>query len=207
MGLGPIMIIDVFRGNESSILLVWSIFVPAVVLSVGLLLLASLLSRHRWGDPVSWPGLIPLAWRLVMPLDAALVLRSLSYGVDQGRPLDQTLGELAQIYPRAHIASRLRQVSEQIADGNNSWDCLRRVGLINRGQWAVISAAERLGNLAWALRSQGEASLRRLTYRLHAVSSILFPLVLVALALAVGVIVVGFFQPLAEMVEMLHGQL
>jgi type II secretory pathway component PulF len=75
--------------------------------------------------------------------------------------------------------------------------------LIRGAEAAVFQAAERAGNLAWALDEMANSNIRRLTYRLRAWLNVLFPLLVLVFGGCVLVIGVGILQPLFQMIASL----
>ncbi len=80
---------------------------------------------------------------------------------------------------------------------------LRRQELVAASEQAVLEAAQRVGNLAWALREMADRSRRRMVHRMEVLSRVLFPLGLLALGFAVLVIVVAYFTPLIFLISRL----
>lgn len=133
--------------------------------------------------------------------DAALVLRALALTVKLGRELGPALRLLANEYPRPSVGKRLQRAAERVDQGAHWCDALRSVRLLTPADVAVLKAAERVGNLAWALEEMAEGSLRRWTVRWRILINVAFPLLVLALGLVVMVIVVGLFIPLASMIQ------
>ena len=69
----------------------------------------------------------------------------------------------------------------------------------------MLGAASRVGNLGWALGELADSSRRRLTYRLHALVQVLFPLAIGLVGLTVMFFVVGLFMPLVALIQNLTG--
>jgi type II secretory pathway component PulF len=65
----------------------------------------------------------------------------------------------------------------------------------------VLEAAERAGNLSWALRELAEGSERRLGYRMQALAQVLFPLIVILIGGIVFLLAVAYFSPLIRLVE------
>ena len=67
----------------------------------------------------------------------------------------------------------------------------------------MLGSAQRVGNLAWALREMAESNERRLGYRLQFWLQLLFPMLLICLGAVVFVLVVAYFCPLVSLIEAL----
>ncbi len=133
--------------------------------------------------------------------DAALVMRALALTVQLGQDLGPALRLLAQQYPRPSVGKRLEQAAERVEQGTHWCDALRSVRLLTFADVAVLKAAERVGNLAWALEEMSEGSLRRWALRWRILINVAFPFLILALGLVVMFIVVGLFIPLVSMIQ------
>jgi len=149
------------------------------------------------------PRDIPLLNRLGLRMDAAFVMRGLALAVRQRLPLPKMVWLLAGCYPKWSIRSRLTTATTAMNNGEHWCQALRRAGILRNYDAAVLNAAERSGNLEWALEEMADSSLRRLAYRLRLVIGIVFPLVLVAFGAVVALFVIGLFVPLVSMIQSL----
>ena len=77
--------------------------------------------------------------------------------------------------------------------------CQREV--IRRGDLAVLQAAQRVGNLPWAMQELADSARRRFMYKLQAIVQAVFPAVLICLGLTVMFIVVSLFWPLVTLIQ------
>jgi type II secretory pathway component PulF len=109
--------------------------------------------------------------------------------------------QLARHYPRSWIAARLARASLGASAGEPLFAALKRQGLLTAADAALLSAAERAGNLPWALRSVADNTERRLAYRLNGWLQVLFPLTILIVGSAVGFIVVAFFLPVINLTK------
>jgi type II secretory pathway component PulF len=78
---------------------------------------------------------------------------------------------------------------------------LEQTGLIGQADAAVLAAAQRTGNLDWALEEMADSALRREVYRLQVLLQILFPMVLLAIGMFEFMFVVGLFLPLISLIQ------
>ncbi len=177
----------------------WPLMIPLY----GLLLLVFLFAISYY---IGWSRYeLPIFNRFWLRCDGALVLRSLALIVRQDRELGPTVFMLSRQYPRPSVGKRLASASTYIDNGIHWCDALKSVGLFTKADVAVLKAAERVGNLAWALDEMADSALRRFSYRLRAVLAVGFPFVVLAFGLIVFVIVGGLFMPLVEMIQGLSG--
>ena len=113
------------------------------------------------------------------------------------------LAQLEQSHPKRTIRRRLAAVINEI-DGGADWaESLAGHGLIRQADRCVLQAAQRVGNLPWALREMAASSRRRLLYRLQGALQVLFVLVLIGMGMLVMIFVVGCFMPLVELITKL----
>lgn len=129
---------------------------------------------------------------------ASIVLRTLSSQVASNVPLHTAIDLMASKYPRKHMRDRLQRAATAISRGASWYRCLRDEGLIRRAEADVLSAAERVGNLPWALEEIADGILRRLRYRLNLWLRFLLPLFVLAVALVVGLTGYAILEPLMQ---------
>jgi type II secretory pathway component PulF len=173
----------------------WYLFTPLY----NVILLAALLTPFYYIGWLSWepPGLRRL-WRRV---HMAWVMQSLALVVRRGRPMLEGLQLLAMNYPREYIAARLHAAAARAAGGEHWAEALRSQDLLRSADAAVLQAGERAGNLAWTLEELSEAHLRRMSYRLRAATAMLFPGLVLLLAVPVFLFAVGLMLPLMHLIR------
>lgn len=126
--------------------------------------------------------------------------RLISVACDAGRPIGATLSSLVAHHPSAAIRTALREVQGETEAGNDLWVSLAVRGLIRRADASVLVAAERVGNLPWALRNVAEHTERRAEYRKRLTYELLQPAAIVLIGLLIGYIVIALFMPLMKLV-------
>ncbi|MGO8691356.1 MAG: type II secretion system F family protein [Thermoguttaceae bacterium] len=175
-------------------LVVWYLL---VALFVGILIYAV----ARYLGWVQWdlPGLGGLARRN----DTAMILDGLAVAAGQDRPMSEGLGSLAESYPKPAVGRRLRRAAAEVESGGDWCEGLFRHGLIQEADRAILQAAQRVGNLPWALREMADSSRRRLAYRVQALAQMLFPVVVLVFGLIVMLIALGIFRPLLALMRSL----
>ena len=130
-----------------------------------------------------------------------IVLRGLAAMVRQQRPLGEALRLAASSYPVWIVAWLLQKVYNQFQSGVPWQDSLRNYLFISKYDAAVLHAAERAGNLAWALSDVADSIERRLTLRLRILVNVLFPLLILLLGGTVFFVVAGLFLPLVSLIQ------
>lgn len=143
---------------------------------------------------------IPLVNRFFLPRHTAVVLRWLAAAVRRQQPLSPVLFSIADRYPNRLIRRRVFLAGQDVKRGGNWIDGFRRRRLIGGTDSAILQAASRAGNLAWALDETSAALRRRLTYRLQAISQVLMPLAIIVAGGCVMLFIAGIFLPLVALI-------
>jgi type II secretory pathway component PulF len=135
-----------------------------------------------------------------------IVLRGLAAMARQQRPLGEALWLAASHYPARIVASRLEKVYNDFQLGLPWQESLRKLGFVSAYDAAVLQAAERAGNLAWALSDIADSMERRLTLRTRMLVNVVFPVLVLLIGAVVFFIVVGMFLPLIALIQGLAGR-
>ncbi len=85
--------------------------------------------------------------------------------------------------------------------GGDWCESLRRRDLIRQPELAILQAAQRVGNLPWALHEMADSVRRRLAYRVQAIAQFLFPPIVICMGMIVMFIVVALFLPLIALIQ------
>ena len=189
-------------------LLLWHVFGAAVLMYIGVL--PRDLPLPRWVYRRSGRRLSALAL-LLSPLrffnwlfrryDGSIVLRALAWAVERGVPLPAALKLVGNVYPLAGIRWQVLGAAERIEQGVAWTDTLREARLIGAADVAVLKAAERAGNLPWAMNEVADSLLRREVYRWQWWYNIVSPLAIVLFGVTVGFISIALFLPLIALIE------
>ena len=171
------------------------LFLPFYLLV--LLLIIHVIMRYFGLTDADLPGIS----RMTRRLDSANILDALALVADRQQPLYEGIDALAQSYPKKNIRRRLQLATDDIKRGRDWCESLLWQGLIRRPEAAILQSAQRVGNLAWALREMAESVRRRLIYRLQAIAQVLFPPIVVLMGLVVMFIVVALFLPLISLIQ------
>lgn len=177
----------------------WWLFSPLFVL-VWFLALYVILRYIGW---VTWEP--PILRRLTRRRHTALILRSLAMVAERQQPMPEGIASITLRYPANWVWRLLHQVQAEVAAGRPWSESLAAQGLISLADQAVLEAAQRVGNLAWALREMAASNVRRLHYRLNLAVQLLFPAAVLAFGLAEAIFVFGCFMPLIVLIQSLTG--
>ena len=143
---------------------------------------------------------LPLAGYLTRRLHTARVLDALALAAERNQPLVKALVTLASRYPKWSIRRRLQGVVVDVTSGTDWVGSLHQRGLISAADRAMLHAAQRVGNLPWALAEVADAHRRRLASRFQAWLQILFPVAIVCFGLVVFAFWVGYFLPMVGLI-------
>jgi general secretion pathway protein F len=182
----------VFEMAGSTWLAVFSGVMLVVALATGLYAVVRGLGWMRFELP-------PASW-LFAPREAGVVLRLLALAVERGQPIGPLLEYLSREYPSALMRKRARAAAVDVARGGDWAESLREAKLVRRSDAAILAAAAKTGNLAWALRETAAHAERRLNYRMSMVARIALPLLILLAGAAVMAFIVGYFLPLIELI-------
>ncbi len=175
----------------------WFLFAPVILLAPALLFYLPM--RYLGWTDTDLPGM----GRFTRRLDSAEILNALALVAGQQRPLPEGIAALAQSYPKSRIRRRLGHAADDIALGGDWCESLRKHGLLRQPELAVLQAAQRAGNLAWALTEMADSVRRRLAYRVQAAAQLWLPAIVILMGLAVMFIVVALFLPLIALIQRL----
>jgi general secretion pathway protein F len=142
------------------------------------------------------PWEIPFLDRLTKALDAGVALRSMAWLVERGKPLHTAVEVTARSYHKYWFRRRLRGAVWDMSNGMPWAAALHARRIISAGDSQLLAAAERVGNIPWALRLVADSGERRLLYRLQGAMHVLYPLVIVAISIAVAIYAFAFFLPI-----------
>jgi type II secretory pathway component PulF len=173
----------------------WVLLLPLIAI-LGVLMFAGLL-YYVGISPRFIPGRSLIWWRA----DTALVLRWIATAVRQKRPIAEAVRLLAIYFPYHRLRYRLAVASKRIDQGADWTVCLRHARVIRLPEGVVFKAAERVGNLAWALDEMADSCVRRSAYRLRLFVSVAFPTVLIVVGVCFFFVQVGILMPLIKLIQ------
>ncbi len=155
----------------------------------------------RYAGSIRWD--LPGMGGLFRRRHIATVLDALSLAAERQRPLGEALLTMAAYYPQQSIESRLSAVCDDLQAGGDDLECLYRHGLLGKTDLALLQAARRNGNLAWAAREMADSNRRRFIYRTYALMQVLFPSIIVIYGLLMAVIAAAVLVPLVLLIASL----
>lgn len=131
------------------------------------------------------------------------ILRNLALIVEAGQPLPELVASLADLQPAASVRRRLVQAAHLLEQGYDCWQALLVTRIIDENEAVFLDAAQRTGNVPWALRSLSEAIEQRFRNRRRRQLEWLRPACIFGLGAVVGSFVAAVFLPLITLITAL----
>ncbi|MEZ6064907.1 MAG: type II secretion system F family protein [Planctomycetaceae bacterium] len=174
----------------------WFLLIPASMAIFGLgavWYLAATSARFSLSIPL-------LSWR---PPRAAVpdLLRQLALGVAAKTPLEKVLATQARWHHSSGTRRRLDDARQDVVNGDNTWRALQGRGLLTPSERQLLESAERVGNLDWMLNYLADRLDRRRELRREWWFQFLRPWPVLAVAIFVGLFVIGLFLPLVKLIN------
>ncbi len=144
---------------------------------------------------------LPFFNRFVWRMDSASILRLLAIAVRQGRPIAESVRLLAGYMLQPGPQRRLERAAVRISKGGNWCEVLRQVGVIRASESRLLAAAERAGNLPWAMEEMASSMIRRVAYRTRVWVTAAFPVLIIVFGFGVLFVAVALLLPLMKMIQ------
>ncbi len=174
------------------------LWAPFVLVPVGGILVAGLAQLIGWDRiRVGWFG------QFFLRMDTPVILRSLGITVGAKQPLEFGVDRIADRHRRGVVRQRLNNVFYAIKGGDDCWEAMRRQRFITKHERALLQAAQRAGNLSWALSELAGTIERRIVHRLRQLSELLQPVLVLFVGLNVLFICLAFFMPIINLITSL----
>lgn len=170
-----------------------------VIMASAIFLLGSLLVGICYLCDI--PLLRPWTDMLFFRRRSAHVLRILSVAIEARESVADVLRRVTGVFPSDPVRNRLRPVVASVRAGADWRDALLNARIITNTERALLKAAERAGNLPWALRQISMRREKRAVYRLMAAVQVLFPIAILAFGMFVAFFVVSLFIPLVKLID------
>jgi type IV pilus assembly protein PilC len=151
---------------------------------------------------IGWGNLnYPLLMRWFPRRDAPPLLRSLSHVVETGQSLADIVEDIAHRHLRADVRQRLLRIGRALKLGQPLWEPLSNEGFIRDKEADALAAAQRAGNLPWALRTLADSMESTSRHRVQLWLEIAKPVLVVTVSLVVGWFVLAMFLPLVSLIS------
>jgi type IV pilus assembly protein PilC len=100
---------------------------------------------------------------------------------------------------------RLEAARQRVSQGEPLAEGLLDAGLLTNAMAPLVHAAQRAGNLPWALAELADTIYQRTVRAIQRVMQVIFPLTVICLGLVVGFFVIALFMPLIKLITELSG--
>jgi type II secretory pathway component PulF len=144
--------------------------------------------------------LLGMSW-LRRRIHTATVCDTLAMFTGAERSVADGVEAMAQWYPTGSVRRRLVHAVDDIRSGRDWCESLARRRLISQADRGVLGAAQRVGNLPWALTEMAESNRRRYAYRATAIVHTVFVAILLGYGFVVFIFFLGIFVPLIKLIS------
>jgi type II secretory pathway component PulF len=156
-----------------------------------------------YSPTMSW--FFPVLGTLYRRSARSRVLRMLAMLLGTGRTIPEALALLSSLPIGRPTRMRIEAAHQRISQGEPLAEGLLDAGLLTGAMAPFVHAAQRAGNLPWALGELGDTIYNRTIRAIQRVMHVLFPLTVICLGLIVGFFVIAFFMPLIKLITELSG--
>tara|TARA_R110002072_G_scaffold303099_1_gene493377 strand:+ start:63944 stop:65464 length:1521 start_codon:yes stop_codon:yes gene_type:complete len=133
--------------------------------------------------------------------DSSPIMRHLARMIEKGKTLPDSLLAIANSYHRPTVAESIAEVYVDTESGGDCWKALLKQGFLSRRDLALIEAAQRVGNLPWALREIADVREKRFIFRVDTLVQLFRPVPIIAVGLFVGWVCIAMFMPVVKLVN------
>ncbi len=175
----------------------WYLFVLAGLGAIG----AGMLCVYS--PTVSW--FFPVFGALYRRSARSRVLRMLAMLLRTGHTVPDALALLSSLPIGRPTRMRLEAARQRVSRGEPLAEGLLDAGLLTNAMVPLVHAAQRAGNLPWALAELADTIYQRTVRAIQRVMQVLFPLTVICLGLVVGFFVIALFLPLIKLITELSG--
>lgn len=153
-------------------------------------------------DHSGWRNLRSGLFRGFYPrYDASPIMRHLARMIEKGKTLPDSLLAIANSYHRPTVATSVAEVYVETESGGDCWKSLLKRGFLSRRDLALIEAAQRSGNLPWALREIADVREKRYLFRVDTLVQLFRPVPIIAVGLLVAWVCIAMFLPVIKLVN------
>ncbi len=146
----------------------------------------------------------PLLGRLYRRHQQGNVLRLMSALLRVDMPAPEAIDFLvASDFFQGTVQRRLVECGRRLREGGPLAQSLESEGLLPSSMVGLVQAAQRMGNLPWALDELSETLAQRTARTLVRISQVCAPLLVMAVGSVVALEVIGMFMPVIDIIERL----
>ena len=178
----------------------WFVFVGAIVLVV------TLFTRYisTPGGAEHWDNIklkLPVVGPLVRTIAVTRFSNTMATLLGSGVPILTSMSIAKNLVGNIPIAKAITLARENITEGHSIAEPLRRSGQFPSMMIHMISIGEKTGELPEMLKNVAETYEEQVNTKIETMTSLMEPLMLVAMGGAVGFIVMAVFMPLMEIMN------
>ena len=144
---------------------------------------------------------LPVIGPLVRMIAVTRFSSTMATLLDSGVPIVIAMNIARNLVDNVPIAKAIASARENITEGQSISDPLRRSGEFPPMMIHMIAIGEKTGELPDMLKSIAETYEEQVSTKIDALTSLLEPLMIIGMGLAVGVIVISVFMPLMEIMN------
>ncbi len=145
---------------------------------------------------------LPMISTLVMQIDVTNFARNLSVLLTSGLPITQALDLVGEVVVRKQMANLLSTCKAMVLAGRNLSDGFRSdKDVLPSIVIKLVEAGEKTGNLDKSLQEIAEYFDYKVTYTLKSLTSLLEPIMLVAVGVAVGGMMLAIIAPVYGLIS------
>ncbi|MGK5085130.1 type II secretion system inner membrane protein GspF [Bdellovibrionota bacterium FG-1] len=202
----------IFEGMNKSMppltaALIWisNIFVSGWYVFIGLGLAIVWVFRSYTNSPKGRPKWdaftlkAPVVGPLIRMIAITRFANTMATLLGSGVPILTAMNIAKNLVDNAPIANAIANARENITEGQSIAEPLKRSGEFPPMMIHMISIGEKTGELPEMLKNVAETYEEQVNTQVEAMTSLLEPLMIVAMGLAIGVIVMAVFMPLMDM--------
>ncbi len=143
---------------------------------------------------------LPVLKPIINGMDMGPVLRLLGEVAKASRPLPEGFRQVAGYHPKLSVRNRFERVLIDISGGMSWPRSFARHQLVTPTDAAILDAAQRSGNLAWALREVADGGERRAGYRLQGLTQVALPLLVLPAVLVTALLAAACFTMMVQLI-------
>jgi type IV pilus assembly protein PilC len=146
----------------------------------------------------------PFQWlfdRLFRGRRIADVLRIIALATENHESLPDVLNRVASVYPSKVIRKQITRAAVDVSAGLDWREALRNARIITSAEERLLTTAETVGNLPWALREIASQREKRIVYWFANRLQVFYPLIILTLGLLVGFYAISLFIPLIKLIS------
>ncbi|MFK7777765.1 MAG: type II secretion system F family protein [Gimesia sp.] len=172
------------------------LFLP--LFSIPLVTLALLYIGNHFG----WYNLrIPFLTGWFPRLNTPICLRQIAQSISVQQTPQIALESVSEFHLWADVRKQAHSVNTRIKQGESAWDSLYESKVLTNAEAALCTAAERMGNLPYILRTLADTIELRRARKLRFLSELCKPILISLLGILVGFIVIALFMPLIKLLK------